>query len=58
MTAFTFLFTDIENSTRLWEEHGAGMRRALARANAGDAAAAAAFLKEQAAAVDNGAGPC
>ena len=27
----TFLFTDIEGSTRLWEEHPEAMRRALAR---------------------------
>ena len=27
----TFLFTDIEGSTRLWEEHPAAMRQALAR---------------------------
>jgi len=27
----TLLFTDIEGSTRLWEEHGAAMRAALAR---------------------------
>ena len=29
--ALTFLFTDIEGSTRLWEEHPEGMRAALAR---------------------------
>jgi predicted ATPase/class 3 adenylate cyclase/DNA-binding SARP family transcriptional activator len=28
---FTFLFTDIEGSTRLWEEHPEAMRAALAR---------------------------
>jgi class 3 adenylate cyclase len=27
----TFLFTDIEGSTRLWEQHPAAMRDALAR---------------------------
>ena len=27
----TFLFTDIEGSTRLWEEHPEAMREALAR---------------------------
>ena len=27
----TFLFTDLEGSTRLWEEHPEAMRRALAR---------------------------
>src|SRR6266498_342902 len=27
----TFLFTDIEGSTRLWQEHPEAMRRALAR---------------------------
>ncbi|MFQ5968744.1 MAG: adenylate/guanylate cyclase domain-containing protein, partial [Acidimicrobiia bacterium] len=27
----TFLFTDIEGSTRLWEEHPEGMKAALAR---------------------------
>lgn len=27
----TFLFTDIEGSTRLWEEYGEGMQRALSR---------------------------
>ena len=27
----TFLFTDIEGSTRLWEEHPEAMRQALAR---------------------------
>jgi predicted ATPase/class 3 adenylate cyclase len=27
----TFLFTDLESSTRLWEQHPAGMRDALAR---------------------------
>src|SRR5438093_2695050 len=27
----TFLFTDIEGSTRLWEQHPEAMRRALAR---------------------------
>ncbi|MDQ1457642.1 MAG: hypothetical protein QOH28_3262 [Actinomycetota bacterium] len=27
----TFLFTDIEGSTRLWEQHGDAMRRALAQ---------------------------
>ena len=27
----TFLFTDIEGSTRLWESHAAAMRAALAR---------------------------
>jgi len=30
----TFLFTDIEGSTRLWEEHAAAMRAALARHDA------------------------
>jgi len=30
----TFLFTDIEGSTRLWEEHPAAMRGALARHDA------------------------
>jgi predicted ATPase/class 3 adenylate cyclase len=30
MATTTFLFTDIEGSTRLWEDHGAAMRRALA----------------------------
>jgi class 3 adenylate cyclase len=30
----TFLFTDIEGSTRLWETHPHGMRRALARHDA------------------------
>jgi predicted ATPase/class 3 adenylate cyclase len=30
----TFLFTDIEGSTRLWEEHPPAMRQALARHNA------------------------
>ncbi len=30
----TFLFTDIEGSTRLWEEHGDAMRRALAQHDA------------------------
>src|ERR1043166_5057711 len=30
----TFLFTDIESSTRLWEEHPGAMRRALARHDA------------------------
>src|SRR6185369_13297157 len=29
----TFLFTDLEGSTRLWEEHPAAMREALARHN-------------------------
>ena len=29
----TFLFTDIENSTRLWEQHSQGMRMAYARHN-------------------------
>src|SRR5688500_278315 len=28
---FTFLFTDIEGSTRLWEEHPEAMKGALAR---------------------------
>src|SRR2546427_4409749 len=32
--AVTFLFTDIEGSTRLWEEHPEAMRRALARHDA------------------------
>ena len=27
----TFLFTDLEGSTRLWEEHAASMEVALAR---------------------------
>jgi class 3 adenylate cyclase len=27
----TFLFTDIEGSTRLWEQHPEAMRQALAR---------------------------
>ena len=27
----TFLFTDIEGSTRLWEQHPEGMKRALSR---------------------------
>ncbi|WP_309719621.1 tetratricopeptide repeat protein [Armatimonas sp.] len=30
----TFLFTDIEGSTRLWEEHSTAMRQALARHDA------------------------
>jgi class 3 adenylate cyclase len=30
----TFLFTDLEGSTRLWEEHPEAMRRALARHDA------------------------
>src|SRR5690242_19387659 len=30
----TFLFTDVEGSTRLWEEHPAGMQQALARHDA------------------------
>ena len=30
----TFLFTDIEGSTRLWEEHPDAMRGALARHDA------------------------
>src|SRR5690349_25152259 len=30
-TLSTFLFTDIEGSTRLWEEHAAGMGAALAQ---------------------------
>ncbi len=30
-TAVTFLFSDIEGSTRLWEQHPEGMRDALAR---------------------------
>jgi class 3 adenylate cyclase len=30
----TFLFTDIKGSTKLREEHGAAMERALARYNA------------------------
>jgi class 3 adenylate cyclase len=30
---FTFLFTDIEGSTRLWEHHPAAMRDALRRHN-------------------------
>src|SRR5436190_1088233 len=30
----TFLFTDIEGSTRLWEEHPAEMRQALSRHHA------------------------
>jgi len=30
----TFLFTDIEGSTRLWEEHPNTMREALARHDA------------------------
>jgi len=30
----TFLFTDIEGSTRLWETQGAAMRVALARHDA------------------------
>jgi class 3 adenylate cyclase len=30
----TFLFTDIEGSTRLWEQHGDAMRRALAQHDA------------------------
>src|SRR6186997_2878223 len=30
----TFLFTDIEGSTRLWEEHPEAMREALARHDA------------------------
>src|SRR5713101_2845169 len=32
--AVTFLFTDIEGSTRLWEQHPDAMRRALARHDA------------------------
>ena len=30
----TFLFTDLEGSTRLWEEHPDAMKRALARHDA------------------------
>src|SRR5262245_59390820 len=30
----TFLFTDVEGSTRLWEQHPIGMQRALARHDA------------------------
>jgi class 3 adenylate cyclase len=30
----TFLFTDLEGSTRLWEEHPDAMRPALARHDA------------------------
>src|SRR5690242_4492382 len=30
----TFLFTDVEGSTRLWEEHPQAMRQALARHDA------------------------
>ena len=30
-TSFTFLFTDIEGSTSLWEEYPEAMRSALAR---------------------------
>ena len=30
----TFLFTDVEGSTRLWEQHPAAMRLALARHDA------------------------
>ena len=30
----TFLFTDIEGSTRLWEQHPEAMRAALARHDA------------------------
>ena len=30
----TFLFTDLEGSTRLWEEHPEAMRAALARHDA------------------------
>ena len=30
----TFLFTDLEGSTRLWEEHPEAMRGALARHDA------------------------
>jgi class 3 adenylate cyclase len=30
----TFLFTDIESSTRLWEHHPEAMRAALARHDA------------------------
>jgi class 3 adenylate cyclase len=30
----TFLFTDLEGSTRLWEEHPDAMRKALARHDA------------------------
>src|SRR5439155_2694763 len=30
----TFLFTDIEGSTRLWEQHPEAMRKALARHHA------------------------
>jgi class 3 adenylate cyclase len=30
----TFLFTDVEGSTRLWEEHPEGMRRALVQHDA------------------------
>src|SRR3972149_2688097 len=35
----TFLFTDIEGSTRLWEEHHEAMKRALGRPDAGPRAA-------------------